>query len=446
MASQRRAPGGWRRLSAAVVALIATTSVIGLAAEASAAGGTILWARRYGGPAHRDDVAYAIAASPDGTKVFVTGDSFGAASQDYATAAFDAETGATLWARRYDGPVNGTDLAVDIAPSPDGSSVFVTGYSEAKADAGWATIGYDASTGATLWIRRHRGGATAVTVSPDGSKVFVVGSPPDAAGYLDYATLAYDAQTGATVWARRYDGPAGLLDRASAVFATRDTVFVTGSGYGSDATWGDYGTVAYDATNGTRRWVRRYDGPAHGYDIANAVTGSADGSRVFVTGSSENRTRTSRVFATVAYGGSTGERLWTRRYGTGAPGSVDATADGSAVFVTGTIVLGSSGDDFATIGYDGATGAELWVRGYSSPDINQDNAESIVVNPSGTKIYVTGRTYRGSTTGVDIATFAYGAATGSTLWSRFYSSAGEQTDNGASVDVSPDGSAVFVGG
>jgi hypothetical protein len=442
----RRTPASRRGLATVLGGVLALTGILVLEPSAGAAsGGTLLWSRRYDGPASSDDAADSISVSPDGTQVFITGGSTND-SVDYATVAYDAPTGTTLWARRYDGPVGGRDFAVDLAVSPDGSSVFVTGYSEAKGGAGWATIAYEASSGATLWSRRHHGTATALAVSPDGSKVLVVGTAPTTTDMPDYATVAYNAETGATIWDRRYDGD-GQGDFASAVVVGGGTVFVTGTSEVSDATGGDYATVAYGETNGSKLWVRRYDGPAHGVDLANAMVGSIDGSRVFVTGQSEGRDGTAD-FASVAYDGSTGERLWTRRYGThqfsGAL-AADATGDGSAVFVTGGVTTAASSHDFGTIAYDGATGARLWAHRYTGPDLGMDTPWSIALNPGATRAYVTGVSDRGPT-GVDVAILAYDASTGSTVWSRFVTSADAQTDVGNTVDVSPDGSEVFVGG
>jgi hypothetical protein len=46
-----------------------------------------------------------VAASRDGTKVFVTGSSYTrATATDYATVAYDAVTGTRLWAKRYNNP------------------------------------------------------------------------------------------------------------------------------------------------------------------------------------------------------------------------------------------------------------------------------------------------------------------------------------------------------
>lgn len=48
--------------------------------------------------------------SPDGSEVFVTGYSIGnRTSYDYATLAYDASTGDQLWLRRYNGSANGDD-------------------------------------------------------------------------------------------------------------------------------------------------------------------------------------------------------------------------------------------------------------------------------------------------------------------------------------------------
>jgi hypothetical protein len=60
--------------------------------------------------------------------VFVTGYANGVAD-DYATVAYDAMTGALVKASLYNGPDNGDDIAYSVAVSPDGSEVFVTGFS-----------------------------------------------------------------------------------------------------------------------------------------------------------------------------------------------------------------------------------------------------------------------------------------------------------------------------
>jgi hypothetical protein len=431
------------RWALAGCAMLVTLCVIDIGPPASATtSGMLLWARRYDGPVNGDDTAYSIATSPGGKRVFVTGSSAGDGA-DYGTVAYATSTGQRLWTARYDGPVGGTDMAVDIAVSSDGSAVFVTGVSDARGGVGWATVAYDAASGSTIWSRRHRGGAQAVAASLDGSMVFVTGS-----AHGDFATLAYDATTGATRWASRYDGPANLDDGAASIFVTADRVFVTGTSYGSAATLGDYATVALDAARGHRIWVRRYNGPGDGYDFAASVVGGADGSRIFVTGDSAAADGTTDDFATVAYD-STGQQLWVRRFGsryTSYALAAAAAEDGSSVVVTGYVLRAASGGDFATIAYDGTTGAKRWLAPFTSHAVNHDTPLSIAMSPDSDAVYVTGQSYRGADTGEDVTTLAYGVDTGALLWSRFYTGAGHETDLGWSIGVSPDASEVLVTG
>jgi hypothetical protein len=171
--------------------------VVASGADASApAGGTRLWVERY-----RSGTAEAIAASPDGTKVFVMGGSArGSTLEDYATVAYDQSSGAQLWVRRYDGPDGGEDFASSVAVSPDGTKVAVTGASAMPdfRSPSYATSTYDAVTGGTLWGRRYHGrgnGGTAfaLTFAADGSRLFVTGGSGSRGGTADYTTIAYAA-------------------------------------------------------------------------------------------------------------------------------------------------------------------------------------------------------------------------------------------------------------
>jgi hypothetical protein len=80
-----------------------------------------------------------VAVSPGGGAVFVTGTS----QDDYATVAYNAATGARRWASRYNGPQNKDDFASSLAVSPGGSAVFVTGTTATfTSSADYATIAY----------------------------------------------------------------------------------------------------------------------------------------------------------------------------------------------------------------------------------------------------------------------------------------------------------------
>jgi len=151
----------------------------------SAATGRRLWVRRYNGPGNGFDIARSVAVSPGGGRVFVTGGSRGRAAgddYDYATVAYSAATGRRLWVSRYNRPEPPStqlgDTASAVAVSPGGGRVFVTGSSWGGRAAGidYATVAYSAATGRQLWVSRHnKGFAHVMAVSPDGTTVFVTG-------------------------------------------------------------------------------------------------------------------------------------------------------------------------------------------------------------------------------------------------------------------------------
>src|SRR5262249_22087895 len=144
-------------------------------------------------------------------------------------------------------------------------------------------------------------------VSPGGGGVYVPGTSHDATGHSDYATVAYNAATGATLWGKRYNGPAGGYDNATSVAVSPGggTVYVTGDSAG--ATSGpDYLTAAYDAATGATPRVRRYHRPANSSDYATSVAVSPSTGTVFVTGESTGAPTGSGVpsgCVTIAYSG-----------------------------------------------------------------------------------------------------------------------------------------------
>src|SRR2546428_720261 len=149
--------------------------------------------------------------------------------------------GTELWVARYDGPESKIDYANAVVETPD--AILPVGVAAASPfsprDQLWARL----YAGAVFrdWVQ-----ADAVTSSPDGSKVFVTGgSDQNLSQTDDYATVAYDANDGSKLWVRRYDS--GDYDWPWAIAASPDStkVFVTGW-VGGYSTTGDYGTVAYD--------------------------------------------------------------------------------------------------------------------------------------------------------------------------------------------------------
>jgi hypothetical protein len=335
--------------------------------------------------------------------------------------AYDASTGAKLWAKLYNGTGNADDYARDLRVSRDGTMVFVTGYSTGSTSGyDYATVAYDASTGAKLWAKRLNGTgdaddyAKALGVSRDGTMVFLTGYSTGSTSGGDYATVAYDASTGAKLWAKRYNGTGNGSDSASAVGASIDGAMVFVTGYSTGSTSGyDYATVAYDAFTGAKLWAKRYNGTGNSSAVANALGVSPDGSEVFVTGYS-SVSASDVGYATVAYDASTGAKLWAKLYNGSGNGNDFAFAlgvspDGAMVFVTGFSTETTSGIDYATVAYDASTGAKLWAKRYDGTGNAEDYASALGVSPDGSEVFVTGQS-AGSTSGNDYATAAYGVA------------------------------------
>jgi hypothetical protein len=69
--------------------------------------------------------------------------------------AYDASTGTGLWVRRYNGPGNNVDVATALGVSPDGSKVFVTGFSFGSGtNYDHATVAYSASSLVAIQTRQ----------------------------------------------------------------------------------------------------------------------------------------------------------------------------------------------------------------------------------------------------------------------------------------------------
>jgi hypothetical protein len=362
--------------------------------HAAAAPGAQLWVARYNGPKKSWNSAASLAVSPTGSTVFVTGSS----GPSYATVAYNAATGAQLWVKRYG---SGSSKPAAVAVSHDGRTVFVTGTSYTGSGRGYdyATVAYNAATGAQLWAARYDGpnhqsdAARSVAVSQDGRTVFVTGaSYVDEYTFSEYATVAYNAATGAQLWVSRSGSGNGAV--SVAVNPKNGTVFVTGSLYFFKDPWVRYDTIAYDPATGAQLWGEVYGGQSGIDDNPTSMTVGPFGT-VYVTGSQTTRSGSpSANYLTVVYNAS-GTQVWANRYdgpghGSDTSASVAVSRNGGTVYVTGSSLGNGSGADYSTIAYDTHTGAQLWVRRYNGPGNGTDAASSVAVSRDGTKVYVTG--------------------------------------------------------
>jgi hypothetical protein len=402
------------------------------------------WVRRYNEPSDSADFARSIAVDGSGN-AYVTGDSYGSGTdRDYVTIKYHPD-GDTAWIRRYNGPGNLRDVAYAIVVDDLGNA-YVTGQSYDNVTSyDFTTVKYH-SNGDTAWARRYNGPgdgsydvAYAIAVD-DWSNVYVTGFSHSTGTWRDYATIKY-YPNGDTAWARTYNGPVNEYDEARAI-AVDDlgNVYVTGGSYGS-GTNSDFTTIKY-YPDGDTAWVRRYNGPTDSTDYARDVVLDGSGN-VYVTGLSYGN-GTDRDFATVKYDQS-GNELWVRRYN-GPVDSTDAARamalDGSGdIYVTGSSYGSGTSFDWTTIKYY-PNGDTAWVRRYNGFADSMDVAIAIAVDGLD-NVYVTGYSWNNGTER-DYTTIKY-YPNGDTAWITRYNGDADSTDTAGDIAVDDLGNVYVTG-
>jgi DNA-binding beta-propeller fold protein YncE len=329
---------------------------------------------------------------------------------------------------------------VEVISSPNGQTVYValtesTGGSESRAR--WVILAKSVATGANLWTSRPIGAPTeysvpsSLVVSPDGARLFVVGShrpsPWDADGEL--LLTSFDTATGATLWTSTFNGSPGT-DNARSLVVSPDgeEIYIAGiSGAQGDL---DYTAIAYDAATGHRRWVTRYRGVGGtGSDSPWDMALTPDGGTLLMTGHSDGHGEFNVDIATVAFrtrGERAGTIAWDARYDANdaqAPDRANAIAvspDGSTVYSGGMSAEDLDGPPFdvdykwTIVAYDVETGDQRYMVRRSFEGANWAEVTDLTLSPDGATLYATGIANGNQNTDGILA--AYDAATGTERW------------------------------
>jgi hypothetical protein len=195
-------------------------------------------------------------------------------------------------------------------------------------------------------------------------------------------------------------------------------------------------------------WVAQPVGTQHITGVAVARSGD----RAYAAG-----TDTRQRLTLTAYDTARGGALWVGHPSTALPTSavaVTVSADGRAVYVTGTLSLrpdlnSQAFDYFLTMRFDARNGRAQWAQVYRGVGANANAPTGIVVSPKGDRVYVTGWSDRTGPYQVlprDWATLAYDAASGRQLWLRRYAGTAGGRNVPLAVTVSPRGERVYVSG
>lgn len=381
-----------------------TTSRVGaaathvtLAALKPGSGGATLWLSHP--PTNLTTRATALTVTPDDRTVLVTGQvdylpRLGANLETmWLTTAYAASTGHPLWSVQFMG--SGADTPVAIAVSPKGDRVFVTGSSSYGNGSyvEWNTVGYAVKTGKQLW-RHHYGGQAGgqnapvgIAVAPGGNRVYVAGTSehPQHTGQhaWDAAVVAYDARTGHPAWTSVTSSGSTQQPTALALAANGTALYLTGSAmYGTvQSPVLNAQTAAFDTRTGRLRWSVHHGGDAT--HTASPVAVATYGSRVYVTGAATaNGAAPSAAIAVEALDASTGHDAWTATYapaGTSAsPGTLLVGKGGTRLYVAGVLLTGAAAVHPVVVAFTSA-GQQAWVARYDLRD------------PGGAGTFVTGR-------------------------------------------------------
>ncbi len=220
--------------------------------------GEILWTSRYSGPNNGSDYPIALAVDHKGN-VYVTGYSQGDKSFDYATIKYNSQ-GETVWVKRYDEGKGATERPFALKLDENGN-VYITGcagikgrqdFKDTTTSGDFLTIKYSPD-GDTLWARKYNGPgnggdlARAMAIDKVGN-VYVTGYSWGKESSADYATIKYSPQ-GDSLWVKRFNGPFNVGDYPYAI-AVDDSgsVYVTGF---CDATgvFPDFATIKYSKSD-----------------------------------------------------------------------------------------------------------------------------------------------------------------------------------------------------
>ncbi len=362
--------------------------------------GSLTFVEAVRGPILGLELPRAVTISPDGAHVYVAasvGTGGGGEFGEIGVFARDPGTGALAFVevqRDGDQGLTGIGGADAVAVSPDGQHVYVTG------DAGDSLAAFDrnGTTGALTFLEAHVDGvagvgglseASGVAPSPDGLHVY---ASSRATGAI--AVFERDGGTGALTFVA-VQPPPGDFDRATAMVVAPDGAHVLAS-YSDPA---GLASFARDSGSGLLTLVDvELDLPGRGFEGAWSVVLAPDGRHAYIAGSQDKAVVVVRLEAA---GNLTWLQAKTSASADvddlELPRSLAVAPDGATVLVpTEEPSIGGSGDAFLIFGRNAGTG-KLTQRHRFVPGADGVPADALVhpaaavASPDGRHVYVVSR-------------------------------------------------------
>ncbi|MCI0448230.1 MAG: SBBP repeat-containing protein [Chlorobi bacterium] len=252
--------------------------------------GTLKFTKKQDGPENMDSEGHGIAVDENG-RIYVTGyTTLENQQKNIITIKFNSH-GSKQWQRQYNGSANGDDEAFGIAVD-DNNNAYVTGYLTTNNNTDAVLLRYN-SNGSLNWAETYNGEggssedkAWGIVVDANRNIVYITGQTSSVSNGLDYLTIKYKTN-GNERWVKTYNGPGNGDDVANAIaLMNSNKIIVTGASWGINENY-DYATVKFNG-NGSINNVYRYSMTSNSNDIAKDVEVSSNsGNNIYVTGYSE---------------------------------------------------------------------------------------------------------------------------------------------------------------
>jgi uncharacterized delta-60 repeat protein len=396
------------------------------------------WVYNYNGPVNGNDGAWSITYGDDGN-IYAAGFSAVTGNNKFIVISF-SPSGDTNWT--FKSPSSSSEIgeARDIIFGPGGcvyaagriTNEFVVVSLDTSGDSNWVyrysgpgtwtneaqslEYGLDGNIYAGGWTARTGGSSSdfaVISLTPAGDTNWTYIHPPQATGYDQVSSLVFGADSNIYV-AGGINNSAGNLD-FSVVCLTHDgnvdwIYQLNGSmnnfdianaiSYGADGNIYAAGQIRLGTSNfdlvvvslssvGDTNWVYSYDGSAHSFDWAHAITYGQDGN-IYVAGSVDEGNSTDIAVLCLDTSGDTN---WVYRY----DGTEHLSDGGEAIaygldgniYVAGVSQETPYGPEFTIISID-ASGNENWIYTYHEQAIdNADLCSDVVFGLDG-NVYAAG--------------------------------------------------------